>query len=179
MKSASRLAAWAAYAAFAGYSAVAAAASASTSAAGADAASSPKPAVEDIKMFPAAQAGQKREVIVLPAEKLEEDIRVELVVGRTIKVDCNQHWFGGDLKHETVQGWGYPYYVLADAKGPAATLMACPGQESQQAFVPVRGSGYLLRYNSRLPIVVYVPKEFEVRYRLWYGSNEVARAVEK
>ncbi|MET5115459.1 ecotin family protein, partial [Burkholderia pseudomallei] len=88
-----------------------------------------------------------------------------------IKVDCNQHWFGGDLQPETVPGWGYPYYVLTDAKGPAATRMACPGQESQQAFVPVRGRGYLLRYNSLLPIVVYEPKEFEVRYRLWYVSN--------
>ncbi|MDN7673941.1 serine protease inhibitor ecotin [Burkholderia oklahomensis] len=179
MKSASRLAAWAACAAFVGFSGVAVAASAPTSATGVDAASAPKPSAEDIKMFPAAQAGQKRAVIVLPAEKLEDDIRVELIVGKTIKVDCNQHWFGGDLKHETVQGWGYSYYVLADAKGPAGTLMACPGQDAQEAFVPVRGSGYLLRYNSRLPIVVYVPNGFDVRYRLWYGSNEVARAVEK
>ncbi|AOJ69596.1 MULTISPECIES: serine protease inhibitor ecotin [Burkholderia] len=179
MKSASRLAAWAACAAFVGFSGVAAAASAATPAAGVDPASAPTPSAEDIKMFPAAQAGQKREVIVLPAEKLEDDIRVELVIGKKIKVDCNQHWFGGELKHETVKGWGYPYYVLADVKGPAGTLMACPGQEAQEAFVPVRGGGYLLRYNSRLPIVVYVPNEFEVRYRLWYGSNEVARAVEK
>ncbi|KVE39274.1 serine protease inhibitor ecotin [Burkholderia sp. TSV86] len=180
MKSVIRFAANAACAAvFAGFCGFAVAASEPPPDTAADAASAPKLSANDIKMFPAAKPGQKRVVIALPAERQEDDIRVELIVGKTMQVDCNSHWFGGDLKHETVQGWGYSYYSLADAKGPAATLMACPSQAGREDFVPVRGSGYLLRYNSRLPIVVYVPSGFDVRYRLWYASNEVARGVER
>ncbi|AOY98515.1 ecotin [Cupriavidus sp. USMAHM13] len=158
---------------------------ASGAAAAADAASQPAappaPAhqvtADSIKMFPAAQAGQKRFVIALPADPSEADLRVELMIGKTLRVDCNQHWFGGSLREETVQGWGYTYYRLDEAKGPAATMRACPGQEDRDAFVQVRGDTQLLRYNSRLPLVVYVPDGFEVRYRLWRASNEVAWAA--
>jgi ecotin len=46
--------------------------------------------------------------------------------------------------------------------------MACPpGTENSEKFVAVQGDGYLQRYNSKLPVVVYVPKGFEVRYRTW------------
>lgn len=172
----SRFANWVICAALAG---AAGAVVAATPEQGADAPLTPKVSAEDIKMFPAAKPGQKRAVIALPAEQAEGDIRVELIVGKTMPIDCNQQWFGGSLKQEVVQGWGYAYYQLADVNGPTSTLMACPGQAKQNGFVPVRGDGYLLRYNSRLPIVVYVPSGFEVRYRLWRASNEVARAVEQ
>ncbi|MDE2203041.1 MAG: serine protease inhibitor ecotin [Burkholderiaceae bacterium] len=134
---------------------------------------------DDIKMFPKAPDGQKRVVISLPATAHEDDIRVELIVGKTMRVDCNRHWFMGNLNQETVQGWGYGYYRLAGAKGPAATMMACPGQAEREAFVPVQGEGYLLRYNSRLPLVVYVPQAFEVRYRLWHASTDVQSGREQ
>ena len=102
---------------------------ASGAAAAADAASQPaahQVTADSIKMFPAAQAGQKRFVIALPADPSEADLRVELMIGKTLRVDCNQHWFGGSLREETVQGWGYTYYRLDEAKGPAATMRACP-----------------------------------------------------
>lgn len=44
-------------------------------------------------------------------------------------------------------------------------------------FVPVVGDGYLLRYNSKLPIVIYAPKDIEVRYRVWSASASVGKAV--
>jgi ecotin len=33
--------------------------------------------------------------------------------------------------------------------------------------VTLGGEPYMVRYNSRLPIVVYVPTGTEVRYRVW------------
>ena len=99
------------------------------------------------------------------------------MIGKTLETDCNQHWFGGELTAEDVKGWGYPYYRLTDVKGPAATMMACPGQTPQQRFVQVRTDGQLLRYNSRLPLVVYVPDGFDVRYRVWHASTDVQQAV--
>ncbi|MGB7838943.1 MAG: ecotin family protein [Terrimicrobiaceae bacterium] len=35
------------------------------------------------------------------------------------------------------------------------------------------GSPYIIRYNSSLPIVVYVPEGMEVRYRVWRAEPEM------
>jgi ecotin len=139
-------------------------------------ASAPAVSAESIKMFPQPAAGQQRAVIALPALDNEAGARVELMIGKTLPTDCNQQWFGGELTAEDVKGWGYTYYRLTDVKGPASTLMACPAQAPQQRFVQVRGDGQLLRYNSRLPLVVYVPEGFEVRYRVWHASKDVGQA---
>lgn len=45
-------------------------------------------------------------------------------------------------------------------------------------FVTLGGEPKLLRYNSRLPIVVYVPSSVEVRYRLWRADPTPTRADE-
>jgi ecotin len=42
--------------------------------------------------------------------------------------------------------------------------------------VAVRGEGFLLRYNSKLPVVVYVPNGFEVRYRIWRADESIGKA---
>lgn len=60
-----------------------------------------------------------------------------------------------------------------------STLMACPDGKRTEAFVPVVGDGFMLRYNSKLPIVLYVPKDIEVRYRIWSASDKVEKAVQE
>jgi ecotin len=61
----------------------------------------------------------------------------------------------------------------------AGTLMAVDPQAPKvKRFIPLGGEPYLIRYNSRLPIVVYVPDGVEVRYRLWTTGADV-KAVEK
>jgi len=51
------------------------------------------------------------------------------------------------------------------------------GDRSERAegdpFITLGGEPYLIRYNSRLPIVVYAPSDVEVRYRIWRASPEV------
>ena len=42
--------------------------------------------------------------------------------------------------------------------------------------MPVQGDGFLLRYNSRLPVVVYVPQGFDVRYRIWTAGAQIGQA---
>jgi ecotin len=39
-------------------------------------------------------------------------------------------------------------------------------------FVALEGSPYIIRYNSSLPTVVYVPEGMEVRYRVWRAEPE-------
>jgi len=56
-------------------------------------------------------------------------------------------------------------------------MMACPpSQENTDEFVTVVGDGFLQRYNSRLPMVVYVPEGFELRYRIWVAQDNFGRA---
>ena len=35
----------------------------------------------------------------------------------------------------------------------------------------------LLRYNSKLPLVVYLPAGYEARYRIWAASEEMLKAT--
>ncbi|MBN3728007.1 ecotin family protein [Burkholderia sp. Ac-20379] len=132
----------------------------------------------DLTSYPAPQPGMQRSVIALPALPLEEDVRVQVIVGKTLPIDCNVRSFPARLQHDTVPGTGYPLYRVTDVGPVASTMMACPPSAAPQTgFVIGRGDGFLLRYNSRLPVVVYAPVGYDVRYRLWQGSNEVGRAT--
>lgn len=126
---------------------------------------------DDLAAFPAATAGQTRHVIRLPAQADEDALKVEVIVGKTIRIDCNRHSFGGRLQERTAEGWGYSYYVLDSLGRSVSTMMACPPGSERDAFV--RSSDQtLIRYNSRLPLVVYTPSDAEVRYRVWRAGEE-------
>ncbi|MDC9598518.1 serine protease inhibitor ecotin [Xenorhabdus anantnagensis] len=136
--------------------------------------------LEDIAPYPAASEGMVRSVIELPQKEHENNHMVELMIGKDMKVDCNHHWFGGTLKTKTLEGWGFDYYVLSSVSGPASTKMACPGHKDKMSFVQVQlGKDAFVRYNSKLPIVVYTPKDMTVKYRIWLASDEVKNAVIK
>lgn len=125
---------------------------------------------DDLQAFPAAAAGQTRHVIRLPAEADENDLKVEIILGKTATVDCNRSGFGGALETRTAEGWGYDYYVLPTLGAQISTQMGCPPNSSRQAFVET-GPQPLVRYNSRLPLVIYAPSDVEVRYRLWRAGE--------
>jgi ecotin len=132
---------------------------------------------DDMEAYPPPEAGVVRTAFRLPAVENEQDRKVEILVGKTLLIDCNSAWFGGDLERRVAEGWGYPYSVLETVGGLASTRMACPPDEAQrEAFVSVRGEGFLQPYNSKLPVVVYVPDGFEVRYRIWRAGDAIGRA---
>ncbi|MDF3867214.1 serine protease inhibitor ecotin [Pseudomonas denitrificans (nom. rej.)] len=132
--------------------------------------------LEDVAPYPKADEGFVRQVIHLPKQAQEENFKVEILAGKTLTVDCNRQRLGGTLEEKTLEGWGYTYYRLDKVSGPASTLMACPDGKTRKDFVPVVGDGFVLRYNSKLPIVIYAPKDVEVRYRLWSASEKVEKA---
>ncbi|AJI94367.1 ecotin family protein [Yersinia ruckeri] len=136
--------------------------------------------LEKIAPFPAAESTMSRQVIYLPEKPDEDDFKVELLIGKTMMADCNQHTLGGKLETRTLSGWGYTYLVMVEISGPVSTLMGCPDNSTKEKFVIANlGTDAMQRYNSRLPIVVYVPQGVEVKYRLWEASQEVHSAVEK
>jgi ecotin len=135
--------------------------------------------LEEVAPYPKAESGFTRQVIHLAAQSREDDYQVEILAGKTLKVDCNRQRLGGILEEKNLEGWGYPFYRLEKVIGPMSTLMACPDGKTAQEFVPVVGDGFMLRYNSKLPIVLYVPKDVEVRYRVWSASSKVEKATQE
>ncbi|NJN48033.1 MAG: serine protease inhibitor ecotin [Candidatus Competibacteraceae bacterium] len=130
-----------------------------------------------MKPYPLADAGFTRQVFRVSAVENEADRMVEIVVGKTLVVDCNLTRFLGTLEEQVAEGWGFPYYVLKEVSGPASTLMACPPDATKsEEFVRVSGDGFMQRYNSKLPVVTYVPEGFEVRYRIWTAGSEMGQA---
>ena len=124
--------------------------------------------------YPAAAAGKTRHVILLPHKERggEDDFKVEIVAGRTIDTDgVNTYRFGGEFKERDIPGWGFSYFEVDALRAPLSTrIAASPGAATVKAFAP--GPRMLVRYNSRLPLVVYAPEGTEIRWRLWRGEGE-------
>ncbi|WP_339452672.1 serine protease inhibitor ecotin [Pseudomonas sp. EA_5y_Pfl2_R50] len=136
--------------------------------------------LEDVAPFPKAETGFTRQVIHLPKQEQEENFQVEILAGKTLEVDCNRQRLGGMLDEKNLEGWGYPFYRLEKVIGPMSTMMACPpDSQKKRAFVPVVGDGFMLRYNSKLPVVVYAPADVEVRYRIWSAWDKVGSALQQ
>lgn len=126
-------------------------------------------AADNMKAFPPAEEGMVRHVLQLPKQEDESAVKVELIVGKTVRIDEeNNYFFGGKIEKETIMGWGYTRYNVTKLGPMAGTLMAVnPDAPKVDRFIRLGGDPYLIRYNSRLPIVVYVPEGVEVRYRFW------------
>jgi len=132
-------------------------------------------AADNLKAFPPAGEGMVRHVLQLPKQADESAYKVELIAGKTVQVDgVNRYFFAGRIEKETVKGWGFTLYRLG-ALGPmAGTLMAVAPEAPKAArFVALGGEPTLIRYNSRVPVVVYAPEGVELRYRIWAAGAEV------
>lgn len=134
-------------------------------------------AADNMKAFPAAKRGMVRYVLPLSKEENETALKVELVIGKTVQVEANnKFFFGGKVETRTAQGWGFTYYVVPKLGPRAGTLMAVdPNAPKVERFISIGGEPQLLRYNSKLPIVVYVPEGVEVRYRIWRAPAEATK----
>ena len=132
----------------------------------------------ELKAFPPAADHRERFVIVLPhKERGEEDnFKVELIPGKTMLTDgVNQVRHGTSIEPKPLEGWGYTYYEVTGQDVTMSTLMAAPeGAPQVERFVP--GTPLLIRYNSRLPIVVYAPEGIEVHYRVWSATPDTEAA---
>jgi len=135
-------------------------------------------AADNMKAFPPAEEGMVRYVINLSEQEDESGWRVELLVGKTVQLDAaNRYFFAGTLETETIEGWGFDRHIVRKLGPMAGTLMAVdPNAPKVERFITLGGEPRLLRYNSRLPLVVYVPDGVEVRYRFWRADADIANA---
>jgi ecotin len=137
-------------------------------------------AADNMKAFSPAEEGMVRYVLQLPAQADESAFKVELIAGKTVRVDDrNRYFFGGKIEGETIEGWRFTRYKVTKLGPMAGTFMAVDPKAPKVArFITLGGDPYIIGYNSRLPIVIYVPEGVEVRYRIWTAGTEV-KTIEK
>lgn len=127
----------------------------------------------ELKAFPAADHGMERFVVVLPEKTRAEevDFKVELIPGKTLLTDgVNQVRHGSTIEARPLAGWGYTFYEVTGQDITMSTMMAAPeGSEKIEKFIS--GTPLLIPYNSRLPIVVYAPEGYEIKFRIWTAGN--------
>lgn len=128
-----------------------------------------------LEPFPAAADGMVRHVIELKKKSDESLFKVEIIPGKVMSVDCNIHRLMGKMEEKDLQGWGYNYYEFTSNGQTTSTMMAC-NKPNEDKFVS--GETKIIRYNSKLPIVIYAPKGYDVKYRIWKADKEKA-AVQK
>ncbi len=125
---------------------------------------------EATKMFPAPKAGMEQHILTLPKLDDETNYMVEIQIGKTQMVDCNGASLMGEIKQQSVQGWGYNYYQVDAMTAGPTTMMACLKQAEKEAFVQLRDE-LKIKYDSRLAKVFYLPEGSELRYRVWRADS--------
>lgn len=127
---------------------------------------------EDINMFPKPEANKVQKVIQLNPLENEEDFMVEVMIGKKTMTDgCNNYFLIGKLEEKNLEGWGYNYYNFESEGNIASTLMGCFNTKGEEKVVYAETKK--VRYNSRLPIVIYAPKDVEVNYRIWKADTTI------
>lgn len=131
---------------------------------------------KNLKAFPTATDGMTRFVLELPHKERAEEgaFMVELIVGKTMETDgVNNVMLGGTINAMPLEGWGFTFYEVKSLGPARSTLIGVPpGTPKVTKFV--EGPTKLIPYNSRVPIVVYVPQGAEVLYRIFAAGETKA-----
>ncbi|RNF25565.1 ecotin [Trypanosoma conorhini] len=135
----------------------------------------PKNYCQVTKKFPPPEEGErccKFLLDPLDAAVEREHRMLELVPGRMQLVDgVNHNFLFGDVEEHGLEGHAYPYYRVSLGRTGRTRMAVPPGLEPRTEFVAL-GRRSLFEYNSKRPVVVYVPEDAKLRYRIWEGGEE-------
>lgn len=132
---------------------------------------------ENIDAFPKAKEGYKQFYIQIPKDKKGKDLKFDFFVGYDAMVDCNSHSLTGNVKVKNLEGSRYKYYEVESDGSMLATNRGCGGQAATEKFVYFQPE--IKTYSSKFPLVLYVPKSMEVRYRISGSDAPMEKADQK
>ena len=128
--------------------------------------SAPLKAMHDLTIYPNIP-NMVKNVIFLDPLANESLYKVEFYTVKSIEVDeCNKHYLFGDFEVKNLEGYGYPYFIFNSNSQVISTKMGCGNDVKKVKNVP-SGKTETYRYFSILPIVVYTPKDIDVKYKIW------------
>lgn len=123
--------------------------------------------VNDLNVYPPVKKDQNRNVIVLEPKENEEDYRVLITASIDGMQDCNTKSRSAKYTEKVVEGMQYPYYEVGKIGDVVTTLMGC-SEMPQMGEIPINLSGNtILRYNSKLPIVVYASNGIKINSKIF------------
>ena len=121
--------------------------------------------------FPLPYLTENYDGYVIPMTEEISGDKIELISGILMMVDCNEYWL-------TSSGFGvgsssnfpYSYYTFDSDRATASIQKQCSDGKTSRAFVhPL--SPYTLPLEKKEPVVVFIPKGFELRYRVWKAGK--------
>lgn len=133
----------------------------------------------DTSIFPKAEKGITQFVIEVPFGGIESDNnkKVEVIVGKYQQIDkCNHFFLSGTMDKKDLKGFDYNYYEFKTKGDVAGTLMGCGETGSVTKFVSA--APIIIDYNGRMPIVVYVPEGYEVKYKIYKAEPDLYNALQ-
>jgi len=137
------------------------------------------PDKNNIYIFPDPEEGYKRYVVEVFHMPDENICKVELQIGKNIYSDCNEYKFEGKVEVKFLENNETYLYIPYIGKANAITSRQC-NERKKDKFVFLSISDELWKkYNSAIPIVIYVPKEYEVRYRMWKSRKFRQKATNR
>lgn len=126
---------------------------------------------DSIEFLPVLEEGYSRVIVELPEIKGKEQLyQVELFAGKEMGTDrCNTYALIGDFSEETMEEMGHKYFYVRTQGQVVKSMKDCPEGETKKQFVYF--ASHLVPYSSKAPIVVCVPKGFDIRYRIWQTDD--------
>jgi ecotin len=133
---------------------------------------------QDLSIFPMPESGYKKVIIEVPYSDKDDQKKIEFSVGKWMEVDgCNYFNLQGTLETKDLQGWGYNYYVFKTNGQVTSTMMGCSDAAMRNLFVTAQPE--MVRYNGKLPIVIYVPEEYQVKFKIFKAEEDTYWAAEE
>lgn len=125
----------------------------------------------DLSVFPKPEKGMHQVVIEVPTSENDYDKKIEIFAGKFMETDtCNRTFLAGEFKKDEVKGFGYDFLTFSTKGMTPSTLMGCLDNKKISQFV--KSQGYLTNYNGRMPIVVYVPDGYDVRFKIYRADAD-------
>lgn len=128
---------------------------------------SKNPEEELLKTFHLAYYRDNFDGYVIRLPELSPGSKVELIPGITRLVDCNHHWITTiGFGHGESVDFAWRYYSYESDGNISSTRIKCPNDHLTEKFIHSI-SPITLPVEKDVPIVFFIPKNFELHYRIW------------
>lgn len=122
--------------------------------------------MHDLTIYPNVPNMVKHAILLesMPNEKI---LKVEFYAVLSSEVDyCNKHYLLGDFEMKNLEGYGYPYYIFNTNSQIISTKMGCE-TNAKKVMNVASGKTETVKYVSLMPIVIYAPKNIDIKYKIW------------